>query len=1049
MKTGKEKDMDEKNIGEERQKGRAAGAGKGRKTKQAGEYISIEGAKVNNLKNISLKIPRNRIVVISGISGSGKSSLAFETLFAEGQRRFAESLSSFARQFLGRMSKPAVDKIEGIPPAIAIEQKVNTRNPRSTVGTNTEIYDYLRLLYAKIGRTISPVSGTEVKRETVADVTEYVREFIGKIKYGKERAEGIVYILSPFGWEEDQNRVEKLLNLKESGYSRVYVAPVRPAKEPEKEEAAGKPAGEVVRIDRILQEIEKYGDREVFLLIDRLTASQEEEMAGLSDDRRDTNEAKAENPTGAMTEEELARLQDSVQTAFDQGKGHLTVGTLVRVPTATKDTAGREEVFMRDFSNVFEADSMVFEEPTELMFSYNNPLGACPACGGYGNTIGIDEDLVIPNGSLSVYEGAVACWRGETMGYYLKELIYNAAKFDFPIHRPYAELTKEQKKLLWDGNRYFTGINRFFEMVESMKYKIQYKYLLSRYSGKTVCKVCEGSRLRKETNYVKIGGKTITELMDMSITRLREFFQHLELRDYERKIAARAIKEIRDRLDYIEAVGLGYLTLNRRANTLSGGESQRINLVSSLGNSLVGSLYILDEPSIGLHPRDTQRLISVIKNLRDLGNTVIIVEHDEEIIRSADELIDIGPYAGVHGGEIVFQGKIGEGKPGTGSLTIDYLSGYRKIASPGKKRTWKYAIELAGCMEHNLKNITVRFPLGVLTAVTGVSGSGKSSLVGDILYPALGRHFNQFSGKAGAFKELRGDLSRITSVEFVDQNPIGKSSRSNPVTYLKIYDDIRKIFSEQPYAKLNGYGHSHFSFNIDGGRCPQCLGDGFITIPMQFMADVQMVCEECGGKRFKPDILEVKYQGKNINDILNMSVEEAIAFFGSQKEAAAKRVAQKLKVLDDVGLSYVQLGQNSSSLSGGESQRIKLAQFLSKDGGGKSGGAVRDESILFIFDEPTTGLHFYDIQKLLNAFNALIDRGHSIIVVEHNTDIIRAADWVIDMGPDGGEEGGRVVFTGTPEELARQKDNHTGRALARQSPDSITETIENQFKNQI
>lgn len=945
------------------------------------QYISIEGARVNNLKNISLKIPRNKLVVVSGLSGSGKSSLAFETLFAEGQRRFAESLSSFARQFLGRMSKPAVDKIEGIPPAIAIEQKVNTRNPRSTVGTNTEIYDYLRLIYAKIGRTYSPVSGREVKRESVADVLEYATGMRGRL----------VYILASFGWSGTSEKVEKLLALKDAGYNRVFSE------------------GEVLRLDHILQEPAKYEEKEVYILIDRFKIPGEGEE-GLSED-------------------DITRMQDSVQTAFDEGEGHMKVAVM------------GDEIIYRAFSNIFEADGIKFEVPTELMFSYNNPVGACPVCGGYGSTIGIDESLVIPNSSLSVYEGAVACWRGDTMGNYLKELIYNAGKFNFPIHKPYTELTKEQKKVLWEGNRYFTGINGFFEMVENMKYKIQYKYMLARYSGKTKCRACEGSRLRQDTNYVKIGGKTITELMDMSISHLNRFFKELKLEPYELKIAQRAIKEICDRLNYIEAVGLDYLTLHRTANTLSGGESQRINLVSSLGSSLVGSLYILDEPSIGLHPCDTARLISVIKSLRDLGNTVLIVEHDKEIILSSDQLIDIGPYAGVHGGEVVFQGDVQEGirkrlsemkktarvaGTETPSLTIDYLSGLKQIAPPAEKRSWSRSIEVAGAMEHNLKNITVQFPLGVITAVTGVSGSGKSSLVGDILYPALGKHFQQFGNKPGAYKELRGDLAKITSVEFVDQNPIGKSTRSNPVTYLKIYDDIRKIFSEQPYAKLNGFGHSHFSFNIDGGRCPQCLGEGVITIPMQFMADVQMVCEECGGKRFKQAVLEVKYQGKSINDVLNMSVEEAIGFFGRQKEAAAKKVAQKLKVLDDVGLGYIQLGQTSSSLSGGESQRIKLAQFLSKDNGkGNSAG----ESIFFIFDEPTTGLHFHDIQKLLKAFNALVDKGHTILVVEHNTDVIASADWVIDLGPGGGENGGNICFAGTPEELANTAGNATGEAL--------------------
>ena len=937
------------------------------------EVIYIEGAKVNNLKDISLKIPRNKLVVISGISGSGKSSLAFETLFAEGQRRFAESLSSFARQFLGRMTKPSVEKIEGIPPAIAIQQKVNTRNPRSTVGTNTEIYDYLRLLFTKIGRTYSPISGCEVKMETVSDVLRYIKEF----------QEGTaVYIVAPIDWENKDARTEKLLTLKDAGYSRLYAA----ASPPE-----GTVSGSAVRIDNVLQQMDKYAQGSVYLLIDRLIINS------------DLN-----------TDEDTAtRISDSLQSAFTEGNGHLKI-------ISTLEGASQE----RNFSNIFEADGIRFEEPTELMFSYNNPLGACPVCGGYGSIVGIDEGLVIPNPSLSVYEGAIACWRGEIMGKFLKELIMNASKFNFPIHRPYAQLTQEEKDILWEGNQYFTGINGFFDMVESMKYKIQYKYMLSRYSGKTTCRACHGSRLRKESGYVKIGGKNITQLMNMSIRELRDFLTNLQLDRYESEIAERAIKEITSRLDYILAVGLGYLTLSRPSNTLSGGESQRINLVSSLGSSLVGSLYILDEPSIGLHPRDTARLISVIKKLKDLGNTVVIVEHDPEIIASADHLIDIGPYAGVHGGEVVFSGTIAEGLEKcaaisavdeantSGSLTLDYLSGLKKMPASGKHRSWRHSIRLNGCMEHNLKGINAEFPLGVFTVVTGVSGSGKSSLVGDTLYPALNKYFNQFTEKPGAFKELEGDLDRISAIEYIDQNPIGKSSRSNPVTYLKIYDDIRKLYSEQPYAKMNGYGHSHFSFNIDGGRCPQCLGEGVITIPMQFMADVTMVCEECGGKRFKPDILEVKYKEKSINDILNMSVEEAIAFFSSQKESAAKRIAEKLKVLDDVGLGYIQLGQSSSSLSGGESQRIKLAQFLSKDSG---------KNILFIFDEPTTGLHFHDIGKLLKAFDNLIDKGHTIIVVEHNLDVIKSADWVIDLGPDGGENGGEIVFTGTPTELAQDE----------------------------
>lgn len=908
-------------------------------------FITIEGARVNNLKNISLKIPRGKLTVITGLSGSGKSSLAFETLFAEGQRRFAESLSSFARQFLGRMSKPAVDKIEGIPPAIAIEQRVNNRNPRSTVGTTTEIYDYLRLLYAKIGRTYSPVSGREVKCDNVSDVVNYITSL-----------HGTIYLVSDINWKESDYRTEKLLSLKESGFSRLY----------------NPDDNTVLRIDELLKNGSVYGEKIFYLLIDRFVFD-------------------------TVDDELITRIQDSVQSAFNQGNGHLILF---------------HEGTRRDFSNIFECDGLRFEKPTELMFSYNNPLGACPACGGYGSTIGIDESLVIPNSSLSVYEGAIACWRGESMGNYNRQLIMNASKFNFPIHRPYAHLTQAEKEVLWEGNQYFTGINEFFRMVEGMKYKIQYKYMLSRYSGKTVCKVCHGSRLRKETEYVKIGGKSIGTLMDMSIENLSAFLKNLELTDYERSVSKRAMKEICSRLDYINAVGLGYLTLSRHSNTLSGGESQRINLVSSLGNSLVGSLYILDEPSIGLHKKDTERLIGVIKDLRDLGNTVVIVEHDPQIIMAADNLVDIGPLAGVNGGEVVFSGSIEKAmkkgrtaKKSSGSLTIDYLCGIRKMPAKKGVRKWSGCITITGCMEHNLKDITATFPLGVLTVVTGVSGSGKSTLVGDTLYPALLKHFNLGGSKPGAFKELGGNLNMITSVEYVDQNPIGKSARSNPVTYLKIYDDIRKIFSEQPYAKINGYGHSHFSFNIDGGRCPQCLGEGTITIPMQFMADVTITCEECGGKRFKPDILEVRYNGKNICDILDMSVEEAIGFFSDQKESTAKRVADKLKVLDSVGLGYIKLGQNSSSLSGGESQRIKLAQFLSKDERGHT---------LFIFDEPTTGLHFHDISKLLQSFNALIAKGDTVIVIEHNTDIIDNADWIIELGPKGGENGGEIIYAGVP-----------------------------------
>jgi len=915
--------------------------------------IHIKGARVNNLQNIDLDIPLGKLIVITGISGSGKSSLAFDTLFAEGQRRFAESLSSFARQFLGRMSKPDVDIITNIPPAIAIDQKVNTRNPRSTVGSTTEIYDHLRMLFAKIGRTYSPVSGCEVKCDTARDVSQY---------FFSLPEESTALLLSDIKWEEG-NKIEKLLDLKEEGFTRICSEDGRYAK-----------------IEEALQDINSFSSKQM-LLVDRLTVTDDEQTR--------------------------SQLLDSVQTAFSKGEGKIAIVS---------------EGKARFFSNLFEADGMKFEEPTEYLFSYNNPLGACKTCGGYGKIIGIDENLVIPDPTLSIYQGAVACWRGEVMCKVNDDLIMNADKFDFPIHKPYIELTDEQKRILWEGNEWFAGINRFFAWVETQKYKIQFRYMLSRYSGKTVCPDCGGSRLRKEALYVKIGGKNIHELMSMPISDLIVFFKNLKLNEYEEKIAQRPLKEICSRLSYIDEVGLSYLTLSRHSNTLSGGESQRINLVSTLGNNLVGSMYILDEPSIGLHERDTQKLIKVLKRLRDIGNTVIVVEHDRNIIEAADELIDIGPFAGRDGGRIVFKGPSSKGiAEGVQSLTLDYLSGRRIIAPPDSRREWKYAIEIEGARENNLKNINVRFPLRCMTVVTGVSGSGKSSLVGDILYPALYRHINQLGGKPGVFKALGGDLSKISAVEYIDQNPIGKSSRSNPVTYLKVYDDIRKLFSEQPYAKINGYGHSHFSFNIDGGRCPECLGEGVIHIPMQFMADVEMICETCGGKRFKSDILEVKYLGKDINDVLNMSVAEAIEFFGSAPDTLAHRIADKLQPLVDVGLSYVNLGQSSSSLSGGESQRIKLAYFLSKEFNSKG-------SIVFIFDEPTTGLHFHDTEKLLTALNFLIDRGHSVIVVEHNLDIIKAADWVIDLGPEGGAGGGEIVFEGTPEKLA-ESGTATGNAL--------------------
>lgn len=923
------------------------------------EYITITGARVNNLKNISLKIPRGKLTVITGVSGSGKSSLAFDTLYAEGQRRFAESLSAFARQFLGRMSKPDVDKIEGIPPAIAIGQRVSVRNPRSTVGTTTEIYDYLRTLFAKIGRTYSPVSGAEVKRDTAEDVVSY----ISKLEQGTA-----IYILCQISVPEGETLTEKLLALSQSGYSRLFAIDQ-------------KSEGEVVRLESVLKDKEKYESSSLYILLSRFVLS---------------------------SDVDRSELRSAVESAFSEGGGKMVLAA---------QTLDNKKVKLRTFSNIFEADGMKFMEPTPLMFSFNNPLGACPACGGYGESEGIDEKLVIPNASLSVYEDCVAPWRGKIMSWYKDQLVENAHLFNFPIHRPYASLTQKQKDLIWNGNEYFKGIYEFFEWVETKKFKIQFRYLLSRYQGKTTCKECGGSRLRKEALYVKVGGKTIADLLDMSVKDLRSFFSSLKLSKYEKDIASRAMKEIVQRLEYIDNVGLGYLTLNRRTKTLSGGESQRINLASALGSSLVGSLYILDEPSVGLHPSDTERLISVIKNLRDLGNTIVIVEHDADIIRAGDYLVDIGPLAGVNGGEIVYEGKpISKGSvpPVKNSLTLDYISGKKSVKTLREPRSWKYSIKLEGAMEHNLKSVNAEFPLKAFTVVTGVSGSGKSSLVGDVLYPALCRHFDIGSHPLGAYKSLGGDLSKLQGVEYIDQSPIGKSARFNPVTYLKIYDDIRKLYSDQPYAKLNGYTNSYFSFNIDGGRCPVCLGDGYVTVPMQFMADVKMVCEECGGKRFKSDILEVRYKGLSINEVLDMSVDKAIEFFGSQKESGAQRIAQNLGVLQKVGLGYVQLGQSSNTLSGGESQRVMLAYFLAKC----SGDSLQK---IFIFDEPTTGLHFEDIKKLLNAFDSLVEAGNTIIVVEHNTDVIKAADWVIDLGPGSGEEGGEIVFTGTPQQLALQE----------------------------
>ena len=916
--------------------------------------ILIKKAKVNNLKDITIEIPRGKFVVVTGISGSGKSSLVFDTLFAEGQRRFAESLSSYARQFLGRMSKPDVELIDGIPPAIAIEQKVNTRNPRSTIATTTEIFDYLRIIFSRIGRTFSPVSGEEVRCHSVNDVMEYIFSEAGDT----------VYLLADLDWKDREDKVELMLRLKEEGYSRFFT-------------------DKVVRIEEIMK-MSGSGDfpDELYLLIDRLRIPAASDMDDTA--REDMN----------------TRLHSSIQSAFDKGKGTMYV-------------YGTE---MKRFVNRFEADGMSFSEPDEYMFSFNSPLGACPVCGGLGKIIGISEDLVVPDKSKSIYDGAIACWRGDKMGWFKDQIVKNASRYGIPIFEPYHNLTEQQRNLIWTGYQAETedesiiGLNEFFRWVESNKYKIQYKYMLSRYSGKTVCRECGGSRLRKDALYVRVGGKNINELLSMNVDELLDFFKDVQLTEYEKSIASKAIEEIVSRLQYIRDVGLSYLTLNRASNTLSGGESQRINLVTALGSSLVGSLYILDEPSIGLHPRDTERLIEVLKRLRDIGNTVVVVEHDEEIMRAADLLIDIGPKAGIYGGEVVFKGRIGDSIDDNvmdRSLTFQYLTGRRSRYSRTKRR-WNYHISVEGAMEHNLKDIDVKFPLGVLTVVTGVSGSGKSSLVGDILYPALFRHINQTGSAPGTFRRLGGNLDRITQVEYVDQNPIGKSSRSNAVTYLKVYDDIRKLLSEQQYAKLNGFTPSHFSFNMDGGRCPECQGEGFVKIGMQFMADVTMLCEACGGKRFRPDILEVRYKGKNIDDILNMSVDEAIRFFGSQGDAASRRIADRLQPLVDVGLSYIKLGQSSSTLSGGESQRIKLAYFLSMS---SAQTKTKEQKIMFIFDEPTTGLHFYDVEKLLRSFDALIEKGHSVVVVEHNV--------------DAGDAGGQDVFEGTPEDLAAEGGTFT------------------------
>ncbi|RXJ45918.1 excinuclease ABC subunit UvrA [Gelidibacter gilvus] len=912
------------------------------------QNIIIKGANLHNLKNMDVVIPRNKLVVITGLSGSGKSSLAFDTLYAEGQRRYVESLSSYARQFLGRLNKPKVDYIKGIAPAIAIEQKVNSTNPRSTVGTTTEIYDYLKLLFARIGKTYSPISGNLVKKHTTADVLNLIKSY--------EDGERLL-LLAPIILEEGRTMDDKLKVLQQQGYARVQYK------------------NEVFRIEDAL---EKDLKKDIFLVVDRIVIKHEEDFYN--------------------------RLADAIETAFFEGKGT----TIIESLSDHKQTA---------FNNKFEMDGMTFLEPNVHLFSFNNPYGACPKCEGYGDVIGIDEELVIPNTALSVYENAIFPWRGESMSWFRDQLVNNSHKFDFPIHKPYFQLTDAQKQLIWDGNKYFEGLNSFFTELESKAYKIQNRVMLSRYRGKTKCSVCHGKRLRPEANYVKISDVTITDLVTMPLDNLAVFFDQLELNDYDTTIANRLLKEISNRLSFLSNVGLDYLTLNRKSNTLSGGESQRINLATSLGSSLVGSMYILDEPSIGLHPKDTEKLIVVLKALRDLGNTVIVVEHDEDIMQAADEIIDIGPEAGTLGGEVVAAGTY-EDILKSNSLTAQYLNGKLKIDVPKKRRTSKYHIDIIGAREHNLQNIDVTFPLEMLTVITGVSGSGKSTLVKDILYPAIQKHLTGFGDKAGQFTELKGNFRNVKHIEFVDQNPIGRSSRSNPVTYVKAYDEIRALYANQKLSKIRNYQAKHFSFNVDGGRCETCKGDGEVTIEMQFMADVHLTCETCNGKRFKKEVLEVTFEDKNIDDILTMTIDDAIAFFEKHNEL---KIQSKLQPLQDVGLGYVTLGQSSSTLSGGEAQRIKLATFLGK--------GSRSDNALFIFDEPTTGLHFHDIKKLLKSFQALIEQGHSIIVIEHNLELIKCADYIIDLGPEGGDRGGKLVAAGTPEELVKNKNSVTGKYL--------------------
>jgi excinuclease ABC subunit A len=924
------------------------------------QFIIIKGAKVNNLKGIDVAIPRNKLVVVTGLSGSGKSSLAFDTLFAEGQRMYVESLSSYARQFLGRMEKPEVEYIKGVSPAIAIEQKVNTRNPRSTVGTTTEIYDYLKLLYARVGKTFSPVSGELVTRDTVTSVVDFI--------FSQDEGTRLM-VLCPLIKHQERSLSEELTVLLQKGFTRIKVNE------------------EVLFIEEVL-ESELDESAEYRILIDRASV--------LPDD-----------------EDLQFRIADSVQTAFFEGEGICEV-----------EIVTRESNQLHRFSDKFERDGIVFEEPSVNLFTFNNPYGACRTCEGFGKVLGIDEDLVIPDKSVSVYEGAIAPWRSHSMKKWAEPLLKNGIRFDFPIHRPYVDLTEEQKQLLWTGNSYFKGLDAFFKHLASKTHKIQYRVMLSRYRGRTTCPECKGTRLRKDAAYVKINNTSINELVLLPIHRLINFFQDLSLDKYEQKVADRISKEIRSRLEYLDKVGLGYLTLNRLTSTLSGGEYQRIKLATSLGSALVGSMYILDEPSIGLHPRDTSRLVEVLKTLRNLGNTVIVVEHEEEVMRAADQIIDIGPDAGRHGGKLVFQGSLTELQKMNGSAnthTARYLSGVEAIPLPKKRRSFKHKIEIKGARENNLKHIDVDIPLGVLTVVTGVSGSGKSTLIKSILYPALGKIFGTVNETTGKFDRLEGDFKKLTQIEFVDQNPIGKSSRSNPVTYVKAYDQIRQLYSDQPLAKQRGYKPAYFSFNVDGGRCENCQGEGEVTVEMQFMADIHLTCEVCKGKRFKKEILEVIYKDKDIADVLELTVDESIEFFADQNG-----LINKLQPLQDVGLGYIRLGQSSNSLSGGEAQRVKLASFLGK---GNSQRNTQSEHLLFIFDEPTTGLHFHDIRKLMDAINALIEQGNSVLIIEHNMEVIKCADWIIDLGPEGGEQGGGITFAGRPEDMIKLEDNYTARYL--------------------